>query len=57
MVRALKMAAEAAGRINYITQSLMACTAQDDADGGPEMSDLSRELARFADAVNPSLRL
>jgi signal transduction histidine kinase len=56
MVRALKMAAEAAGRINYITQSLMACTAQDDAEGGPEMSDLSRELTRFADAVNPSLK-
>jgi PAS domain S-box-containing protein len=56
MLRALRMSAEAATRISYITQSLMACTAQDNCPGGPDQSDLTEELLRFADAIEPSLK-
>jgi signal transduction histidine kinase len=34
----------------------MACTAQDNCPGGPDLSDLTEELLRFADAIEPSLK-
>lgn len=54
MIKALRMSAEAASRISYITQSLMACSPLDDAQ--PDLSDLTEELLRFADAVEPTLQ-
>ena len=55
MLRALRMSAEAATRISYITQSLMACTSQE-TGCEPDLSDLTEELLRFADAIEPSLK-
>ena len=53
MHRALKMSAEAAGRVGYITQSLLAMAAPE--SGEPDQADLTEELLRFVDAVEPSL--
>jgi len=57
MVKALKMSSEAASRISYITQSLLACTPQDThcGRGTPDMADLTEQILRFADAVEPTL--
>lgn len=52
MNRALRMSAEAASRISYITQSLLAFSQE----GEPDLSDLTEEILRFADAVEPTLQ-
>jgi len=54
MSRALKMSAEAASRIGYITQSLLAFTHHDECE--VDYADLTEELLRFADAVEPTLK-
>lgn len=54
MKRALRMSAEAASRISYITQSLLAFSTQE--AGEPDLVDLTEEILRFADAVEPTLR-
>ena len=58
MLKALRMATEACTRIRYITQSLLACSGE--TNGGenptdPDLSDLTEEVLRFADAVEPTL--
>lgn len=60
MVKALRMSAEACSRISYITQSLLSCTGDEAGVSGgvqrePDLADLTEELLRFADAVEPSL--
>lgn len=54
MHRALRMAAEAASRVAYITQSLQAFSSPE--TGEPDLADLTEELLRFADAVEPTLQ-
>ena len=53
MTRALRMSAEAASRIGYITQSLLSFS--NPTGGEPDLCDLTEELLRFADAVEPTL--
>ena len=53
MTRALRMSAEAAARISYITQSLLACSTMDNCE--PDLADLTEETLRFADAVEATL--
>jgi signal transduction histidine kinase len=68
MLRALRMSAEACSRISYITQSMLACSGDaaisrgglgslEGGGGGaaPDLSDLTEEILRFADAVEPTL--
>jgi signal transduction histidine kinase len=57
MLRALRMSAEACSRISYITQSMLACTGEAGPEGmgGQDLSDLTEEILRFADAVEPTL--
>ena len=57
MLKALRMSAEACSRISYITQSLLACSGDSHSDCGcsPDLCDLTEELLRFADAVEPTL--
>src|ERR1043166_8771711 len=55
MLKALRMAAEACSRISYITQSLLACSGES-CDRSADMSDLTEEVLRFADAVEPTLQ-
>jgi two-component system, cell cycle sensor histidine kinase and response regulator CckA len=55
MTRALHMSAEAASRIGYITQSLLAMNCSDPNCNAPDMADLAEELLRFADAVESGL--
>ncbi len=55
MRRALHMSAEAASRISYITQSLLAMNCAQQPQGAGDVADLSEELLRFADAVQPGL--
>ena len=56
MLKALRMSAEACSRISYITQSLLACSGDTHSDCGcsPDLCDLTEELLRFADAVEPT---
>jgi PAS domain S-box-containing protein len=54
MTRALHMSAEAASRISYITQSLLAMNCSDQ-NCVSDMADLTEELVRFEDAVSPGL--
>ncbi len=54
MLKALRMAAEACTRISYITQGLLACSC-DPCEGERDLSDLTEEILRFADAVEPTL--
>ena len=54
MLKALRMAAEACTRISYITQGLLACSG-DPCEGERDLSDLTEEILRFADAVEPTL--
>jgi two-component system, cell cycle sensor histidine kinase and response regulator CckA len=58
MLKALRMSAEACSRISYITQSLLACSGESGADVAvaPDLSDLTEEILRFADAVEPTLQ-
>jgi C4-dicarboxylate-specific signal transduction histidine kinase len=53
MKRALKMSAEAAGRIAYITKTLLACSCQH--SGAPDLADLTEELLNFSDRVGGRL--
>jgi PAS domain S-box-containing protein len=58
MLKALRMAAEACTRISYITQGLLACSGE--ANGTcdptePDLSDLTEEVLRFADAIEPTI--
>ena len=60
MLKALRMSAEACSRISYITQSLLACSGEshggtDDCGCSTDFCDLTEELLRFADAVEPTL--
>ena len=57
MVKALRMSAEACSRISYITQSLLACTGDEAGckPTEPDLADLTEEVLRFADAVEPTL--
>jgi PAS domain S-box-containing protein len=56
MLKALRMSAEACSRISYITQSMLACSGDASAESGEQdLSDLTEELLRFADAVEPTL--
>jgi signal transduction histidine kinase len=57
MLKALRMSAEACSRISYITQSMLACSGEPGAEcsGEQDMSDLTEEVLRFADAVEPTL--
>jgi PAS domain S-box-containing protein len=55
MRRALRMSSEAASRIGYITQSLLAMNCGDSQDE-PDLTDLTEEIFRFADAVEPTLQ-
>jgi PAS domain S-box-containing protein len=57
MLKALRMSAEACSRISYITQSLLACSGDTHSDCGcsPDLCDLTEDLLRFADAVEPTL--
>jgi signal transduction histidine kinase len=57
MLKALRMAAEACTRISYITQGLLACSGEagGEAPSEPDLSDLTEEVLRFADAVEPTL--
>ena len=64
MVKALRMSSEACSRISYITQSLLSCTGEAGGGGAgeaggvpqePDLADLTEELLRFADAVEPTL--
>ncbi|HUO09138.1 MAG TPA: ATP-binding protein [Phycisphaerae bacterium] len=57
MLKALRMSAEACSRISYITQSLLACSGEAGSDCGcsSDLCDLTEELLRFADAVEPTL--
>jgi PAS domain S-box-containing protein len=55
MLKALRMAAEACTRISYITQGLLACSGEPGCDSAPDLSDLTEEVLRFADAVEPTL--
>jgi PAS domain S-box-containing protein len=55
MLRALRMSAEACSRISYITQSMLACSGEATESGDEDLSDLTEELLRFADAVEPTL--
>jgi PAS domain S-box-containing protein len=54
MLKALRMSAEACSRISYITQSMLACSGEPDCGAG-DLSDLTEEVLRFADAVEPTL--
>ena len=53
MRRALKMSAEAANRISYITQTLLACTCQH--GGAPDLADLTEELLTLANLAEDRL--
>jgi|GEM_PF-642171 len=53
MKRALRMVNEATSRISYITQSLLAMSGP--SDSAPDMADMTEEILRFADAVEPTL--
>jgi PAS domain S-box-containing protein len=57
MLKALRMAAEASTRIRYITQSLLDCsqTPGIEGDAQTDLADLTEEVLRFADAVEPTL--
>jgi signal transduction histidine kinase len=57
MLKALRMAAEAASRMGYITQSLLACSGEagSECEASGDLCDLTEELLRFADAVEPTL--
>lgn len=57
MLKALRMSAEACSRISYITQSLLACSGEAGAEcsASADLCDLTEELLRFADAVEPTL--
>jgi PAS domain S-box-containing protein len=64
MLKALRMAAEACTRISYITQSLLACSGEAGGAGGTtgcetckdaDLSDLTEEVLRFADAIEPTI--
>jgi PAS domain S-box-containing protein len=63
MLKALRMAAEACTRISYITQSLLACSGDPNGAGAggcevcsdPDLSDLTEEVLRFADAIEPTI--
>ena len=56
MIKALRMAAEACSRISYITQSMLACSGEGTPDAGEQdYCDLTEEVLRFADAVEPTL--
>jgi two-component system, cell cycle sensor histidine kinase and response regulator CckA len=55
MFKALRMAAEACTRISYITQGLLACSGEAGGAADADMSDLTEEVLRFADAVEPTL--
>ena len=56
MLKALRMATEACTRIRYITQSLLDCSQPPGLDdAAPDLADLTEELLRFADAVEPTL--
>ncbi|MGN6368810.1 MAG: two-component system sensor histidine kinase NtrB [Phycisphaerae bacterium] len=59
MLKALRMSAEACSRISYITQSLLACSGETGMGqsecGCADQCDLTEELLRFADAVEPTL--
>jgi PAS domain S-box-containing protein len=59
MFKALRMATEACTRIRYITQSLLDCSENPgidgDAAGQTDLADLTEEVLRFADAVEPTL--
>lgn len=53
MKRALRMSAEAANRICYLTQTLLACGCQQ--GGAPDLSDLTEELLNLAHASESRL--
>ncbi|MEI8196959.1 MAG: HAMP domain-containing sensor histidine kinase [Phycisphaerae bacterium] len=53
MKRALRMSADAAGRISYITQTLLACSCQQ--GGAPDLADLTEKILNFADFAEPRL--
>jgi signal transduction histidine kinase len=57
MLKALRMAAEACSRISYITGGLLACSGEPGAEcsADADLCDLTEELLRFADAVEPTL--
>jgi PAS domain S-box-containing protein len=57
MLKALRMAAEACSRISYITQGLLACSGEagSECSASADLCDLTEELLRFADAVEPTL--
>jgi PAS domain S-box-containing protein len=57
MLKALRMSAEACSRISYITQSLLACSGEagSECNASGDLCDLTEELLRFADAVEPTL--
>jgi PAS domain S-box-containing protein len=57
MLKALRMAAEASSRMGYITQSLLACSGEagSECQATGDLCDLTEELLRFADAVEPTL--
>jgi len=60
MLKALRMSAEACSRISYITQSLLACSGEAgsecaECNASGDLCDLTEELLRFADAVEPTL--
>ncbi len=57
MLKGLRMAAEACSRISYITGGLLACSGGSGAEcaANADLCDLTEELLRFADAVEPTL--
>lgn len=57
MLKALRMSAEACNRISYITQSLLSCSGEagSECSASADLCDLTEELLRFADAVEPTL--
>jgi signal transduction histidine kinase len=57
MLKALRMAAEACTRISYITQGLLACSGESNGcdPTDPDLSDLTEEVLRFADAIEPTI--
>ncbi len=57
MLKALRMSAEACNRISYITGGLLACSpeAGNECSAHADLCDLTEELLRFADAVEPTL--
>ena len=53
MKRALRMSADAAGRIGYITQTLLACSCQQ--GGAPDLADLTEKILNFSDFAQSRL--